>query len=149
MSIVLFRPADSTAFSGGTPAKAFWFRLKPCPGKDRNSHQLPRPLCSSGCDQQRQNHFRRQRQSHIPVFEFMRRFLQHVLPSGFHKVRYFGFMSPSNRRTFRRVQILLWMKASSAFPAKPATKQEFRCNTCGNGVLTTVGVYFQPSRSPP
>ena len=85
----------------------------------------------------------------LPVFEFMRRFLQHVLPSGFHKVRYFGFMSPSNRRTFRRVQILLWMKAGSAFPEKPAAKREFCCNTCGNGVLTTVGVYFQPSRSPP
>lgn len=85
----------------------------------------------------------------LPVFEFMRRFLQHVLPSGFHKVRYFGFMSPSNRRIFRRVQVLLWMKAGSAFPAKPAAKSEFRCNTCGNGVLTTVGVYFQPSRSPP
>ena len=27
--------------------------------------------------------------------EFIRRFLQHVLPTGFMKVRYFGFLSPS------------------------------------------------------
>ena len=30
--------------------------------------------------------------------EFMRRFLQHVLPRGFHKVRYFGLWHPSHRR---------------------------------------------------
>ena len=27
--------------------------------------------------------------------EFMHRFLQHVLPTGFMKVRYYGFLSPS------------------------------------------------------
>jgi hypothetical protein len=27
--------------------------------------------------------------------EFMHRFLQHVLPSGFMKVRYYGFLHPS------------------------------------------------------
>ena len=85
----------------------------------------------------------------LPVFEFMRRFLQHVLPSGFHKVRYYGFMSPSNRRIFRRVQILLWLKAGFAFPEKQVSKKEFLCNSCGNGVLIMVGVYFQSSRSPP
>jgi hypothetical protein len=31
----------------------------------------------------------------LPILEFMRRFLQHVLPSGFMKVRYYGFLSPS------------------------------------------------------
>src|SRR5208337_4169594 len=30
--------------------------------------------------------------------EFMRRFLQHVLPRGFHKVRYFGLWHPAERR---------------------------------------------------
>lgn len=85
----------------------------------------------------------------LPVFEFMRRFLQHVLPSGFHKVRYFGFMSPSNRRVLRRVQMLLWLKAGSAFPEKQEQKKELLCKTCGNGVLIIVGVHFQPSRSPP
>ena len=29
--------------------------------------------------------------------EFMRRFLQHVLPKGLHKVRYFGLWHPSKR----------------------------------------------------
>ena len=31
--------------------------------------------------------------------EFMRRFLQHVLPRGFHKVRYFGLWHPAQRET--------------------------------------------------
>lgn len=29
----------------------------------------------------------------LPVMEFIRRFLQHVLPAGFRKIRYFGFLS--------------------------------------------------------
>ena len=30
----------------------------------------------------------------LEASEFIRRFLQHVLPRGFHKVRYYGFLSP-------------------------------------------------------
>lgn len=33
----------------------------------------------------------------ISVVEFVRRFLQHVLPQGFVKVRHYGFMSPSSK----------------------------------------------------
>ncbi len=33
----------------------------------------------------------------VSVFEFIRRFLQHVLPKGFKKVRHFGFLSPRNK----------------------------------------------------
>ena len=29
----------------------------------------------------------------LDALEFLRRFLQHVLPSGFQKVRYYGFLS--------------------------------------------------------
>ncbi len=37
--------------------------------------------------------------------EFLRRYLQHTLPSGFHKVRYFGWWSPSARSTLHRLQL--------------------------------------------
>jgi Putative transposase len=37
--------------------------------------------------------------------EFMRRFLQHVLPKGFHKVRYFGLWHPANRELAARVRL--------------------------------------------
>jgi hypothetical protein len=41
-------------------------------------------------------HSERWRIMALPVMEFMRRFLQHVLPTGFMKVRYYGFLSPSS-----------------------------------------------------
>ncbi len=43
----------------------------------------------------------------LNALEFMRRFLQHVLPKGFHKVRYYGFHSPTNRDWLKRIQTLL------------------------------------------
>lgn len=36
--------------------------------------------------------------------EFLRRFLQHVLPPGFHKVRYYGLWAPAAQATRIRVQ---------------------------------------------
>ena len=35
----------------------------------------------------------------IPAALFTRRFLAHILPSGFHKIRYFGWMSAANRKS--------------------------------------------------
>jgi hypothetical protein len=35
----------------------------------------------------------------LNAMEFMRRFMQHVLPSGFQKIRYYGFLSNCNRKT--------------------------------------------------
>jgi hypothetical protein len=43
--------------------------------------------------------------------EFMRRFLQHVLPRGFHKVRYFGLWHPSHRDDATRVRQMLQLQA--------------------------------------
>ena len=40
----------------------------------------------------------------------MRRFLQHVLPRGFHKVRYFGLWHPRQRHTADRVQQMLQLQ---------------------------------------
>jgi hypothetical protein len=43
----------------------------------------------------------------LDVFEFMRRFLQHVLPPGFMKVRYYGFMSHSSSVKLPRIRALI------------------------------------------
>jgi hypothetical protein len=43
----------------------------------------------------------------LPGVEFLRRFLQHVLPRGFHKVRYYGLWHPSKRRQSNRAWVLL------------------------------------------
>jgi hypothetical protein len=43
----------------------------------------------------------------LEPFEFLRRFLQHVLPSGFHRVRRFGWLHPAGRAKLKRVRALL------------------------------------------
>jgi hypothetical protein len=43
----------------------------------------------------------------LPGVEFLRRFLQHVLPRGFHRIRYYGLWHPSNRDQSDRAWLLL------------------------------------------
>ena len=49
----------------------------------------------------------------------MRRFLQHVLPRGFHKVRYFGLWHPAHRQDAARVRQMLQLQAPP--PTGPLT----------------------------
>jgi hypothetical protein len=56
----------------------------------------------------------------LEPFEFLRRFLQHVLPSGFHRVRRFGWLHPAGRRAFNRVRALLHL-APVLTPAEQTT----------------------------
>jgi Putative transposase/Transposase zinc-binding domain len=42
---------------------------------------------------------------------FLRRFLQHVLPRGFHKVRYFGLWHPAQRHNAARIRQMLQLQA--------------------------------------
>jgi len=85
--------------------------------------------------------------------EFLRRFLQHVLPSGFHKVRYYGLLSPRNRVTLRRMQLLLAErrrdKEEKNTEAPPQKKPERRCPCCHKGIMLIVGILPRQSRSPP
>ncbi len=46
----------------------------------------------------------------LPGVEFLRRFLQHVLPRGFHKVRYYGLWRHSKRNLSSRAWLLLIMQ---------------------------------------
>jgi hypothetical protein len=80
--------------------------------------------------------------------EFLRRFVQHVLPAGFTKVRHYGLLS--NRFRAERLAAarrLLWAKAlellrgpsrSEAFAVEPAGPQG--CERCGSRRLGRVGL---------
>src|SRR6202040_3336191 len=46
----------------------------------------------------------RQRNETVAGHEFIRRFLQHVLPAGFHKVRYYGLWHASRREPLRNLR---------------------------------------------
>jgi hypothetical protein len=50
---------------------------------------------------------RRTRTCTITGEEFIRRFLQHTLPTGFMKVRYYGFMNPNSSYDLEEVQALI------------------------------------------
>jgi hypothetical protein len=62
------------------------------------------------------------RSERLPGVEFLRRFLQHVLPRGFHKVRYYGLWHASKRHQAQRAWALLMldMPAETAPPRKLA-----------------------------
>jgi ribosomal protein L37AE/L43A len=65
--------------------------------------------------------------------EFIRRFLQHVLPKGFVKVRYYGIFSPGKRRMLALIRRLLGMlheKISSRGQAMQ-DQRELKCPACG------------------
>jgi hypothetical protein len=53
----------------------------------------------------------RRRTCRLSGDEFMRRFLQHVLPRGFHKVRYSGLWHPAQRHNAARVRQMLQLQA--------------------------------------
>ena len=89
----------------------------------------------------------RWRTSRIPGQEFMRRFLQHVLPKGLHKVRYFGLWHPAKRKDAARARLLLLfdrqaaphrdrMSADLADPEKIDGTRV--CPCCGAGPLLFV-----------
>jgi hypothetical protein len=53
---------------------------------------------------------------------FMQRFLQHVLPKGFQKVRYFGFLHPSPKQRFNALKEQLEENRAESID-KPAAKE--------------------------
>ena len=78
----------------------------------------------------------------LDAVEFMRRFLTHVLPSGFMKIRYFGFLGSSAKITLEQVHLSIQL--ASRFELKPPTTTRKTtpvpaCRDCG-GTLQFVCV---------
>jgi hypothetical protein len=70
----------------------------------------------------------------LEVMEFLRRFLQHVLPSGFMKVRYFGFMSPGSGVSMQSVAESIQRCADVRVQSLPSICIEPfvpKCEKCG------------------
>jgi len=56
----------------------------------------------------------------LPAFEFIRRFLMHVLPDRFHRIRHYGFLAGSGRKeTVAKIRALL-RDIKSAEPDRPS-----------------------------
>jgi len=67
----------------------------------------------------------------LPAQEFIRRFLQHVLPKGFIKVRYYGFLATSKQELLKVIKELLNAKGLRKEKKSPQKSREFTCPTCG------------------
>jgi hypothetical protein len=100
----------------------------------------------------------------LPAEEFIRRFLQHVLPKGFVKVRYYGFLSVGQRQRLAalREQLGRWVREDTSMsegaPEEGQTEgeqaslasgqTEMCCPSCGQ--VMRRGAAIQPTaHSPP
>ena len=60
------------------------------------------------------------RRMRLPAEQFLHRFLQHVLPQGFQRVRYFGWLAPAAKVRWERILALLdWKVPALVLPDPP------------------------------
>ena len=74
--------------------------------------------------------------------EFMRRFLLHVLPAGFHRLRHYGLLAnPTRKKNIELARALLHVPAPpvpadpATIPASSAPRPTFVCRHCGAPML--------------
>src|SRR5262249_25979627 len=91
----------------------------------------------------------------LPAQEFLHRFLQHILPKGFVKVRYYGVLGVGNRRSLARLRSqlrLLRHQAEQTMPAPVAidrgTAPAVICPNCGQP-MRMERVLLPHNRGPP
>lgn len=86
----------------------------------------------------------------LPVFSFLQRFLQHVLPKGFVKVRYYGLHHPAHRHTLTLARAALCLHYQIPIPPPPppsAPKPLPLCPACR--IPLVPGMRFRPGHMPP
>jgi len=90
----------------------------------------------------------------LPVEDFMRRFLQHVLPPGYVRIRYFGFMANSCRqKKIKIIRTLLNTEIMEKSTEIDITNMMLKitgvdinqCHQCHQGILKTILVVPRPS----
>ncbi len=87
----------------------------------------------------------------LPIAEFIRRFLIHVLPPGFHRIRHYGLLANGGRaENLARARHLLAMPAADDEPAE-APSPAYPCPACGGAMVITerFEAGAQPRAPPP
>ena len=99
----------------------------------------------------------------LPGAEFIRRFLLHVLPSGFKRIRHYGLLSPARKKAglaaARRALAVPpplpeVIESVTAFLQRVGQFERCRCPCCGTGIFRVVAVippvrHAHPGRGPP
>ena len=92
----------------------------------------------------------------LEATEFIRRFMMHVLPNGFVRIRYYGFLANKHRQhQLRRIRELLdapppltsEMESDDDPPKDEATHEEQRCPHCKVGMLWPIDITPRPRLS--
>ena len=106
----------------------------------------------------RADHRHRWKTMTLGTHEFIRRFLSHVLPKGFHRIRHYGLIANGNRAAnVARARELLDVPAPAREPRapEPATTDETNvlpqpCPCCGGRmiIIETSAASRQPSHTP-
>lgn len=89
---------------------------------------------------------RRWRTMALDVMEFLRRFLQHVLPTGFMKVRYYGFMSPASSVPLSKIATLIELTFGFEIETPKVIREPIqmpKCSHCG-GNLRHIATILPP-----
>ncbi len=85
--------------------------------------------------------------------EFMRRFLLHVLPGGFHRIRHYGLLANARRReNLAQVRALLDVPRPEIVEDEPTVTPAptFLCRCCGEPMrVVEIVMRQQPIRAPP
>jgi len=87
--------------------------------------------------------------------EFARRFLLHVLPGGFHRIRHYGLLANASRRdNLSRIRRLLHVSPSDIEPVADASPcsapPTFVCRHCGSPmIIIDILLRSSPIRAPP
>ncbi len=72
----------------------------------------------------------------LDPMEFIRRFLQHVLPKGFMKIRHYGFLNSNSKLSIEQLRELISLihdVIRDLLPVIPEhKKQKIKCACCGN-----------------
>ncbi len=86
----------------------------------------------------------------VEGFRFVAGFLQHTLPRGLQKVRYYGWMSPNSKIHLDEVRWLVWLllgwtfwlASGHASQAKLADREQVRCAECGGEMQIVAIVHW-------
>jgi hypothetical protein len=90
----------------------------------------------------------------LDVDEFIRRFLLHVLPKGFHRIRHYGLLASHVRAGhLAKIRAFLDVEPAEIEPSDdPSTNDTpsgpYRCHDCG-GEMVIVETFTPASRDPP
>lgn len=94
----------------------------------------------------------RQQVMTLGIDEFIRRFLLHLLPRGFHRIRHYGFLAGGIRKLnlSRARELLAAAPPPEDDPAEPPSDVRPPCPCCGGQmiIIETFGRWSQP-RAPP